>query len=55
MHHTGMEIDVDPTVTVPASITDSDAIKRWKYGKFVSDHLPVMLVLKTGHDTDRLN
>ncbi len=43
---------LDPDLTLPDNITDEDAKKRWYYGKMVSDHLPVILVLRTDKDTD---
>jgi endonuclease/exonuclease/phosphatase family metal-dependent hydrolase len=45
-------LDLDPEKTPPDSITDEDAIKRWHYSRVMSDHLPVMIVLRTDQDTD---
>ena len=45
-------MDVNPELNVPETITDEEAKKRWLYRKMISDHLPVMLVLRNDSDKD---
>jgi len=43
----------DPARTPPAGVTHPDNLLRWHYAQLVSDHLPVLIVLRTDSDTDR--
>lgn len=45
-------MDIDPDLILPNEITDEETKKIWYYSQMVSDHLPVIIVLRNDVDTD---
>ena len=46
-------LTLDPEADPPDTITGEEDRERWHYARVVSDHLPVILVVRTDQDTDR--
>ena len=45
-------MDIDPDLVLPDDITDEENQKRWFYAQMISDHLPVIIVLRNDADSD---
>ena len=50
-----IDMTLDPDKTPPETVIDADNIRRWHYSRVVSDHLPIIIVLRTNSDTDHFH